>query len=67
MEPSGPRSGGTLMIPLVAYGVLLDAQELIVLTVRMMVGFSTLCTKVNLDRWEERFQKATSSYESAGH
>jgi hypothetical protein len=30
-------------------------------------GFSTLCTKVNLDTWQERFQKATSSYESAGH
>jgi hypothetical protein len=67
MEPGGPRSGGTMMIPLVAYGVLLDVQELIVLTVRMMVGFSILCTKVNLDTWQERFQKATSSYESAGH
>ena len=41
---------------------LLDVQALIVLTVRMMVGFSTLASKIDLDAWQERFQKATSSY-----
>jgi hypothetical protein len=63
MEPGGPRTGGTMMIPMVAYGVLLDVQTLIVLTVRMMVGFSPLASKIDLDAWQERFQKATSSYD----
>jgi hypothetical protein len=67
MEPGGPRSGGTMMIPMVAYGVLLDTQALLLMTVRMMVTFSTLCSKVDLEAWEKRFQEATSAYEAAGH
>jgi hypothetical protein len=51
-----------MMIPLIAYGVLLDVQEMIVLTVRMMVEFSPLASKVNLEAWRDRFKKATNSY-----
>jgi hypothetical protein len=67
MEPGGPRSGGTMMIPMIGYGVLLDVQALVVMTVRMMVGFSALCSKIDLESWQKRFRKATGSYESAGH
>jgi hypothetical protein len=67
MEPGGPRSGGTMMIPMIAYGVLLDVQALVLMTVRMMVNFSSLCSKVDLEAWEKRFQEATGSYEAAGH
>ena len=63
MERGGTRTGGTMMIPMIAYGALLDIQALIVLTVRMMVGFSTLTSKINLEKWEERFRKATASYD----
>jgi hypothetical protein len=67
MEPGGERSGGTMVIPMVAYGVLLDVQALIVTTVRMMVGFSVLCSKIDLEDWQKRFREATNSYETAGH
>jgi hypothetical protein len=67
MEPGGPRSGGTMMIPMVAYGVLLDVQALVVMTVRMMVDFSSLCSKIDLDAWQKRFEAATGDYEAAGH
>jgi hypothetical protein len=33
MEPGGIGTGGTMMRPMVAYGVLLDLQELIILSV----------------------------------
>jgi len=62
MEPNGPGTGGSMIRPMIAYGVLLDVQALIVLTVRMMVGFSELASKINLDDWQDRFRKATSSY-----
>jgi hypothetical protein len=67
MEPGGKRSGGTMMIPMIGYGVLLDVQALIVMTVRMMISFSTLCSKIDLETWERRFREATGSYEAAGH
>jgi hypothetical protein len=67
MEPGGKRSGGSMMIPMIGYGVLLDVQALIVMTVRMMVGFSALYSKIDLENWEKRFREATGSYESAGH
>jgi hypothetical protein len=67
MEPGGVRSGGTMMIPMIAYGVLLDVQTLIVMTVRMMVGFSTLCSKIDLEIWQKRFGEATGAYEKAEH
>lgn len=67
MEPGGPRSGGTMMIPMIAYGVLLDVQALIVLTVRVMITFSLLHSKVDLEAWQKRFRDATGSYEAAGH
>jgi hypothetical protein len=62
MEPEGPRTGGTMMRPMAAYGVLLDLQDLILLTVRMMVTFSAMETSVNLQEWQDRFRKATGSY-----
>ena len=67
MEPGGLRSGGTMMIPMIAYGVLLDVQAIIVMTVRMMVNFSTLCSKIDIQKWEQRFHESTGSYEAAGH
>jgi hypothetical protein len=67
MEPGGVRSGGTMMIPMIAYGVLLDVQAIILMAVRMMVNFSTLCSKVDLEVWEKRFSEATGAYEKAGH
>lgn len=62
MEPNGLGTGGSMMRPMIAYGVLLDTQTLIVLTVRIMVTFSPLASKIDLDQWQERFGKATSSY-----
>jgi hypothetical protein len=62
MEPEGPGTGGSMMRPMIAYGVLLDVQQLIVLTVQMMVSFSELASKINLDGWEKRFSDATNSY-----
>jgi len=47
-EPEGVGAGGTMLRPMIAYGVLLDVQALIVLTVRMMVGFSSLASKIDL-------------------
>jgi hypothetical protein len=67
MEPGGVRSGGTMMIPMIAYGVLLDVQTLILMTVRMMINFSSLCSKIDLDSWEKRFREATGAYEKAEH
>ena len=67
MEPGGPGSGGTMMRPMIAYGVLLDVQALILMTVRMIVNFSTLCSKIDLESWENRFREATAGYERAGH
>ncbi len=51
-----------MMRPMAAFGVLLDVQDLIVLTVRMMVTFSPMDESVSLEKWKERFVKATSSY-----
>jgi hypothetical protein len=62
MEPEGPRTGGSMMRPMAAYGVLLDLQDLIVLTVRMMVTFSAMEGNVDLEKWEKRFIAAVSSY-----
>jgi hypothetical protein len=62
MEPEGPRTGGSMMRPMAAYGVLIDLQDLIVLTVRMLVAFSAINAHVNLGRWKERFSNATTSY-----
>jgi hypothetical protein len=45
-----------------AYGVLLDLQDLIVLTVRMMVTFSAMEGRVDLEKWKTRFVAAVSSY-----
>ena len=56
-----------MMTPLIAYGVLLDVQTLILLTIRMMVEFSTLCSTVDMEGWEERFGEATGAYEKANH
>jgi hypothetical protein len=67
MESGGVRTGGTMMIPMIAYGVLLDVQSLILMTVRMMVNFSTLCQKVDIEGWQKRFAEATEAYEKAGH
>jgi hypothetical protein len=62
MQPEEPGTGGTMMRSMMAYGVLLDVQALILLTVRMMVNFSTLHERVDPEKWQERFAKATSNY-----
>jgi hypothetical protein len=62
MEPEGPRTGGSMMRPMAAYGVLLDVQDLIVLTVRMMVTFAAMEESVDLEKWKTRFADAVSSY-----
>jgi hypothetical protein len=61
-EPGGPRTGGTMMRPLVAYGVLLDVQDVLVLTIRMMVEFTEPEHHIDLEKWKERFAAATNSY-----
>jgi hypothetical protein len=62
MEPEGSRTGGSMMRPMAAYGVLLDVQDLLVLTVRMMVTSSTIEGRIELGKWQESFEKAVSSY-----
>jgi hypothetical protein len=39
LEPDGPGTGGTIMRPMAAYGVLLDVQDTISLTVEKMLTF----------------------------
>jgi hypothetical protein len=62
MEPGGPGTGGRMMLPMIAYGVLLDVQALILLTVGLTLSFSTLHPRIDLEKWQERFEKATSGY-----
>ncbi len=62
MEPDGIGTGGSMMRPLVAYGVLLDLQELIVLTVQMLLTFVQVDTGISIVTWVERFRYATNSY-----
>jgi hypothetical protein len=62
MEPEGIGTGGSMMRPMVAYGVLLDLQELIVLSVRMLLTFVQPDTGISLDDWVNRFRTATNSY-----
>ncbi len=62
LEPGGLGTGGSMMRPLVAYGVLLDLQELIILTVRMMLTGAEVDTGISIDEWIKRFKAATSSY-----
>ena len=51
-----------MMRPLIAFGVLLDVQELIILTVRMMLEWVDCDTGISIDDWIERFRAATGSY-----
>jgi hypothetical protein len=62
LEPGGPGTGGTMMRPLIAYGVLLDLQELIILTVRMALTFAEADTGIKIEDWIQRFRSATASY-----
>jgi len=62
MEPEGIGTGGSMMRPLVAYGVLFDLQDLIVLSVRMLLTFVEGDTGISIDAWIERFKAATNSY-----
>jgi hypothetical protein len=61
MEPEGPGTRGTMIRPMVAYGVLLDVQDLIVLTVRMMLLFRGEI-RIDIEEWKKRFDDATSTY-----
>ncbi len=62
VEPGGPGTGGTTMRPSVAYGVLLDVQDVLVLTVRMMAEFAEPEHHIDLEKWKQRFAAATNSY-----
>jgi hypothetical protein len=61
VEPEGPGSGGSMMRPMVAYGVLLDVQDTIVLTVRLMLAFRPP-VGIDVERWEKKFAAAIDSY-----
>jgi hypothetical protein len=64
IEPEGPRTRGTMVAPMVAHGVLLDVQELVVLTVRLLLLFHELSVSPNqfeIEDWEKRMAKVTSS------
>ena len=60
MEPEGPRTGGTMMMPC-RHGVLLDVQDTMVLTVRMMLTFLRPHTGIDIDEWTRRFTAATET------
>jgi hypothetical protein len=62
MEPEGPRTAGTMIRPMVAYGVLLDAQEAVVLTVHLLLLFREQRQGFDIDDWEKQFRSATSTY-----
>lgn len=62
IEPDGPRSAGTMVVPMVAYGVLLDVQDELVLTIRLRLLFCPAESGFNALKWEERFKNATSGY-----
>jgi hypothetical protein len=61
MEPNGPRTSGTMIRPMVAYGVLRDIQELIALTVRLMLLFNHNA-RIDIEEWNKRFAESISSY-----
>jgi len=61
MEPNGIGTGGTMMQSLVAYGVLMDLQELIILTVRMLLTFVHTDTGISIEDWVARFRATTYS------
>jgi hypothetical protein len=61
IEPEGPRTAGTMIRPMVAYGVLLDMQELIKLTAQLMILFRN-DIRIDIDNWVKQFDRATSSY-----
>lgn len=62
IEPDGPGTGGTMIRPMVAYGVLLDAQDAVVLTVRLLLLFHGDRPDFDIEKWVTRFEAATSSY-----
>jgi hypothetical protein len=62
MEPEGPGTAGTMIRPMVAYGVLLDTQEAVVLTVRLLLLFRQCEEYFDIENWEAKFKLATSTY-----
>ena len=61
LEPEGPGTGGTMMRPVVANGVLEDLQDLIVSTVRAILTFVVDDVDVDIHDWTKRFKDATRS------
>jgi hypothetical protein len=62
IEPEGPGTAGTMIRPMVAYGALLDAQDIVVLTVRLLLLFRPPYENFDIDEWKKRFEQATSTY-----
>jgi hypothetical protein len=56
IEPEGARTGGTMIRPMVAYGVLLDAVETILLTIELL--FISKAPDFNLEQWKKRWRAA---------
>ncbi len=60
IEPEGARTAGTMIHPMVAYGVLLDAQDAIVLTVRLLFLFKGPI--FDTEEWREKWIAARQGY-----
>jgi hypothetical protein len=63
LEPGGPSTGGSMIRSHVAYGVLLDAQNEVLLTVRMLCAFRS---KQFIDDWQVRWKEAIEGYPCLG-
>lgn len=63
MEPDGPRSRGTMIRPMVAYGAMLDAQELLILTVRML-SFDYDETRFSIKEWEKQIRALEADHKN---
>jgi hypothetical protein len=61
LEPDGPGTGGTMMRPMAAYGVLLDVQDTISLTVEKMLTFLAPNSHIDFEKWREKFVAGTRS------
>jgi hypothetical protein len=62
LEPNGPGTAGTMIRPMVAYGALLDAQQALVLTVRLLLLFSEQEVGFDINECNRRFDSATDDY-----
>ena len=62
IEPEGEGTAGTMIRPMVAYGVLLDAQQAVVLTVRLLLLFRETKHDFDVEKWRAQFKSSTSTY-----